>query len=105
MGLNRGMTKKLLIVVAVSACTTSDRTTSLESLERTYGQTHVEILAKSQLNVALHVDAAEGCPLLGEDVSATFDGMQMFVARGGYDLDSTGCYPIAFWFAPLPADS
>ena len=100
------MTKKLLIVVVLGACTQQQNTTSLSELRTAYGDTHLEVVAKSQqVNIVLHVDAADGaCPLLRDEVSATFDGQAMNVARGGYDLDSTGCYPIAFYISTLPMD-
>lgn len=100
------MTKKLLIVVVLGACTQQQNTTSLAELRNAYGDTNLEVVAKSgQVNIVLHVDAQDGaCPLLRDDVAATFDGNAMTVARGGYDLDSTGCYPIAFFISTLPMD-
>jgi hypothetical protein len=40
--------------------------------------------------------------VLGDDLVATFNGEPMRVSRGGYDVTSRGCYPIAFWFDALP---
>jgi hypothetical protein len=105
-GSNRRMTKNaLIVVVLLAACTQEPTQTALSDLSSSYGATHVEVVAKSQLNIVLHVDAAPGeCPTLREETSATFDGAVMNVSRGGYDLDSTGCYPISFFISPLPMD-
>jgi hypothetical protein len=100
------MTKNLLIVVVLGACTQQQNTTSLSELRTTFGDTHLEVVARSeQVNIVLHVDGQSGdCPLLRDEVSATFDNTPMLVARGGYDLDATGCYPIAFSISTLPMD-
>ena len=100
------MTKTALLSVALGvlgACTSSDPSTPLAKLQTQYGDTRLEILAKDQLSVILHIDSSGGCATLGKDVTARFDGQPMNVVRGGYDLDSDGCYPIAFWISPLPA--
>jgi hypothetical protein len=98
------MTNKALVLVALGACSPSTPSTPLAELQSTYGATRLEIVAKDQLNVLLHIDdPAGGCVTLGEDVSARFDGQPLNVVRGGYDLDSSGCWPIAFWITPLPA--
>jgi hypothetical protein len=100
------MTKKLVIVVVLGACAQQQNTTSLADLRTAYGDTHLEVVAESQqVNIVLHVAAPDGsCPMLRDETSATFDGNQMGVARGGYDLDSSGCYPIAFFISTLPID-
>jgi hypothetical protein len=100
------MTKKLLIVAALGACTQQQNTTSLSELRTAYGDTHLEVVARSQqVNIVLHVNAEDGaCPQLREETAATFDNKAMHVARGGYDLDSSGCYPIAFYISTLPLD-
>jgi hypothetical protein len=95
--------RKLWLLAVLGACTTKDSSTSLAQLVDKYGATNVEIVATSgQVNIEMHVAEAAGCPQLSDDVSAQFDGQNMLVARGGYDTNSTGCYPIAFWFDSTP---
>jgi hypothetical protein len=85
-------------LVALGACAQQQATTPLARL----GTPNIEIVAKGQLNIELHVDEAGGCPLLGDDVHATFDGQPMMMSHGGYDETADGCYPIAFWFNAPP---
>jgi hypothetical protein len=95
--------RKLWLLVVLGACTTKDASTSLAQLADKYGATNVEIVATSgQVNIEMHVAETSGCPQLSDDVIAQFDGQNMLVARGGYDTNSTGCYPIAFWFDSTP---
>jgi hypothetical protein len=102
------MMKTLLLVISagslgsLGACTQDS--TPLSELHTMFGNTSLEIVAKEQINIELHVDTTRGCPVLGDDVVATFDGEPMAVARGGYDTDAHGCYPIAFWMTSFPAD-
>ncbi len=85
--------KKALIVVAVAACTSPDPGTPLSRLK----SSQIEIMAHGDVGVVLHVDNSDGsCTLLGDDVVARLDGQNMTVFRGGYDTDTTGCYPIGF---------
>ncbi|HEY0190837.1 MAG TPA: hypothetical protein VGC42_06910 [Kofleriaceae bacterium] len=88
-------------VAALGACST-DNSTSLNDLSKTFGETHVEIFANNQVNLLLHIDG-DGCATLGDDVVATYDGQPMAFSSGGYAEDSTGCYPIAFWVRDFPA--
>ncbi|HEX4418764.1 MAG TPA: hypothetical protein VH165_12725 [Kofleriaceae bacterium] len=100
------MVKTCLLVFgaagALAACS-QDNSTALKDLSTTYGDTTIEIVARSQVNVLLHVNG-DSCPTLSDDAVAMFDGQQMEVSRGGYAQDATGCYPIAFWFNKFPAD-
>ncbi|HUJ58209.1 MAG TPA: hypothetical protein VLX92_06945 [Kofleriaceae bacterium] len=91
------MTKLLILVAAVAACT-SEPTTPLARLD----SNQLQVVANGQLNIILHVDG-NGCPKLEDNVVATFDGMPMNVARGGYATNATGCFPIAFWFDTMPS--
>lgn len=93
------MTKLLLLSAALAACTQQEAPTALHEL----GSTTVEVVANGQVNIELKVESI-GCPLIGEDVVATFDGHPMHVARGGRDEVSDGCYPIAFWISPRDID-
>ena len=100
------MMKKLLLVISLgsfTACAQSS-STSLSELRTTFGDTKIEIVAREQVNIELHIDTSHGCPSLGDDVVARFDGEPMLVARGGYDTDTRGCYPIAFWIEQFPLD-
>jgi hypothetical protein len=98
------MTKLLLLVAALGACTQQQDPTPIDQLSTAYGNTTLEIVARGQLDVELHIAGPAGaCAVLGDDVVAKFDGVPMRVARGGYDTDSNGCYPIAFWVSPLPS--
>jgi hypothetical protein len=90
------------LLVVLGACTASSPSTPLSELRTTYGDTTLEVVAREQVNIQLHVAPTAGCPVLGDDVVATFNGERMRVARGGYDLTANGCYPIAFWFDALP---
>jgi hypothetical protein len=92
------MAKQLLVVALLGACAQQQSTTPLAKL----GTSNIEVVAKGQVNIELHVDETGGCPLLGDDVHALFDGQPMMMTRGGYDTDSSGCYPIAFWFNDPP---
>jgi hypothetical protein len=89
--------KILLATLALGACTMQQQEspTSLSQL----GDTTLELVALGQINVEMKVQSG-GCPTLGDDVAATFDGQPMNVTRGGYDEVSDGCYPIAFWLQP-----
>ena len=94
------MVKKLLPFVALGAlgaCVQQD-TTPLARL----GDSKMEIVGHGQINVLLHVNETTGCPRLGDDAVAKFDGQVMEVSRGGEADDATGCYPIAFWFNKPP---
>jgi hypothetical protein len=100
------MTKLALVfglgaVAALGACAQQQQTTSLAKL----APSNIEVVARGQVNIEMHVNETGGCPLLGDDVQATFDGQPMQVARGGYDTDSSGCWPIAFWFDKPPMNS
>ena len=94
------MAKQLIGIslAALGACAQQQATTPLSKL----GNPNVEIVAKGQINIELHVDEAGGCPVLGDDVSALFDGQPMLMTHGGYDENASGCYPIAFWFNAPP---
>lgn len=97
--------KTLLLLVSagsLGACTQTT-TTSLSELSSTFGDTTIEVVAKGQVNIEMHV-AGDGCPTLGDDVNATFNGAPMNIVRGGYDTDATGCYPIAFWISDFSPD-
>src|SRR6266850_3542934 len=97
------MRTHLLALLAVVGCTQSN-STPLADISKTYGDTTLEVITKGQINIELHVAPVTGdCPVLAEDATATFDGMPMNVARGGYATDSSGCWPIAFWFDNFPA--
>jgi hypothetical protein len=102
------MVKTLLFVLSVGsigalgACTQDS--TPLSELHTTFGNTTLEIVANTQVHMELHVDTTRGCPVLGDDVVATFDGEPMTVARGGYDTDARGCYPIAFSMTSFSPD-
>ncbi len=93
--------RKLLLVAALGACATPAKTTSLAEL----ASTQLEVVARGQINIELHVDETAGCPQLDERTLATFDNARMMVSRGGYDTNASGCYPIAFWFDQLPTDT
>src|SRR5512143_3655513 len=92
------MSKQIALIVALGACAQQQASTPLAKL----GTPSIEIVAKGQVNVELHVDETGGCPLLGDDVHALFDGQPMQMTHGGYDTNSSGCYPIAFWFNAPP---
>ena len=94
--------RKLWLLVVLGACTTKDASTSLAQLTDKYGGTNVESSRPGQVNIEMHVAETSGCPQLSDDVVAQFDGQNMLVARGGYDTNSTGYYPIAFWFDSTP---
>jgi hypothetical protein len=90
-------------LLAVLGACANEPTTSLAQLGEKYGAPNIEIVANTgQVNIEMHVAETSGCPQLADDVVATFDGQTMLVARGGYDTDSSGCYPIAFWFNSTP---
>ena len=92
------MTKTLLVVVAISAaCASQQPSTSLSKLNTA----RLGVVSNGSIAIELHVDG--DCPMLREDLFATFDGQPMNVARGGYATNATGCYPIGFWFDPMPA--
>src|SRR5262245_42551730 len=93
-----------LCLVLLAACTTQT-STPLRQLDSAYGATTIEVVVNGQFNIELHVDSTAGCPLLGDDVVARFDGVRMNVTPGGYDSTTNGCYPIAFWVTPVPATS
>ncbi len=92
------MAKRIFLVVALGACTSSSNTTPLSALPNS----QLEIVTNGKLNIELHVDETAGCPTLGDDAVATFDGQPMLMSRGGYDTNASGCYPIAFWFNDVP---
>ncbi|HET9619943.1 MAG TPA: hypothetical protein VFP84_01160 [Kofleriaceae bacterium] len=94
------MVKTLCLAVplgalALGACAT-DNSTPLKDLNTTFGATTMEIVARGQVSLELHV-AGDGCPTLSDDLKATFNGHTMNVARGGSATDAFGCYPIAFF--------
>jgi hypothetical protein len=94
---------KIWLLAVLGACTANAPTTSLAELNAKFGAPHIEVVASvDQVNIELHVTETTGCPTLADNVVATFDGQPMDVARGGYDLDGSGCYPIAFWFNSAP---
>lgn len=95
------MSKKALLLAVLGACAQQQSGTPLAQL----GSPTIEVVAKAQLNIELHVDTTNGCPTLGDDVQALFDGQPMQMTHGGYDVDSSGCYPIAFWFNAPPTAS
>ena len=92
---------RLCSFLVLGACA-AEPSTPLDQLATTYGDTTIEVVARGQLNIELHVDTTYGCPLLGSDVNAWFNGVRMNVTPGGYDETNDGCYPIAFWITPLP---
>jgi hypothetical protein len=100
------MVKTLLLactlgsLVSVAACST-DNSSQLADLSTQYGATTMEIMAHDQISVVLHV-AGDACPTLADNVHATFNGQEMNVDRGGRAIDSSGCYPISFWFENDP---
>ena len=99
--------KRLLVLVALAACTSSPSPTPLAQLHSAYGNTTLELVAKGELDILLRVsklDSAD-CPTLAEDVTAQFDGEAMRVYRGGADTVAGGCYPIAFQFDNMPMSS
>lgn len=102
------MMKALLFTAAAAlvGCAAQPTTTPLSDLKSKFGDTHVEVVANGQLAILLHVAHANesNCPLLGDDVVATFDGQRMGVSNG-YAIDASGCYPIAFTFELMPASS
>jgi hypothetical protein len=89
---------KALLLAILGACAQQQSGTPLAQL----GSPTIEVVSKAQLNVELHFDTSGGCPTLGDDVVALFDGQPMQMTHGGYDVDASGCYPIAFWFNDLP---
>ena len=93
------MSKQALLLVVLGACAQQQSGTPLAKL----GSPTIEVVAKAQLNIEMHVDTSNGCPQLGDDVVALFDGQPMQMTHGGYDVDSSGCYPIAFWFNETPS--
>jgi hypothetical protein len=98
--------KKLWLLAVLGACTTQDPSTSLADLNTKYGPAHIEVVANTnQVNIELHVTETSGCPTLSDNLVATYDGQAMNVARGGYDTNASGCYPIAFWFNSVPMDA
>jgi hypothetical protein len=96
------MGKHLVGLVALAVGCAQPKTTPLSDLAKDFGPTRMEIVAKAQLGITLHVDSTQGCPELADDATALFDGQTMNVARGGYDTNAKGCYPIGFWFDPVP---
>jgi hypothetical protein len=97
------MIRAASLLVVLGACTTSEPSTPLSELRPMYGDTTLEVVARGQINIQLYVAPTAGCPVLGDDVVATFNGERMRVSRGGYDVTANGCYPIAFWFDVLPS--
>lgn len=97
------MRKLWLLAAVLGACTSKDASTPLAQLADKYGATTIEIVANSgQVNIEMHVAETSSCPQLPDDLTAQFDGQNMQVARGGYDTNATGCFPIAFWFDSTP---
>ncbi len=94
------MTKLALVLGlgALGACASDQASTPLAKL----GTSQIEVVSKGQVNIEMHVDGTGGCPVLGDDVGATFDGQPMMMTHGGYDTNASGCYPIAFWFDAMP---
>jgi len=95
---------KTLVLAAgvLVGCASQQTSTSLADLQKHYGDVSLEVVAQGDLSIEMHVTSQDDCPLIGQDVVATFDGQNMKVLRGGPDTDASGCYPIAFWFDPLP---
>jgi len=87
-------------LAALGACST-DNSTPLSELSKTFGETHIEIVADHQVNILLHI-AGDGCATLSDDVVATYGGLPMQMSNGGYAEDASGCYPIAFWIKDFP---
>jgi len=97
------MRTHLLALVVLVGCTQSQKSTPLADLSSAYGDVRLEVVARGQVNIELHVASQNGdCPRLADDAAATFDGMPMQVARGGTAQQSDACYPIAFWFDNFP---
>jgi hypothetical protein len=93
---NFGLTmKNLLLLVSVLGACAQDQSTPLHKL----GDTTLELVSYGSVNAELKILGA-GCPLLGDDVTATFDGLPMNISRGGYAETADGCYPIAFSISP-----
>ena len=93
---NFGLTmKNLLLLVSVLGACAQDQSTPLHKL----GETTLELVSYGSVNAELKI-VGTGCPVIGDDVTATFDGVPMNVTRGGYDTTADGCYPIAFWISP-----
>lgn len=90
------MTKLLLLAAFLGACADQQSSTALHAL----GDATLELVSfGGQVNVELKTKGT-GCPLLAEDVHATFDGIPMEVSRGGFAETADGCYPIAFSILP-----
>ncbi|HSD90741.1 MAG TPA: hypothetical protein VLB44_24620, partial [Kofleriaceae bacterium] len=96
------MTRFASILIVLGACAAPPPSTPLAELRTAYGDTTIEVVARDQINIELFVAPTAECPVLGDDVVAMFNGEPMRVSRGGYDVTSRGCYPIAFWFDALP---
>jgi hypothetical protein len=93
------MAKRILLVAVLGACTSSStQSTPLAA----FPNSQLEIVTNGKINIEMHVDETGGCPTLGDDVTATFDGQPMLMSHGGYDTNASGCYPIAFWFNDAP---
>jgi hypothetical protein len=94
------MTKLLLLAATLGACAAQQPSTPLHQL----GDSTLELVSfGGQVSVELKVKGT-GCPMLAEEVSATFDGVPMDVSRGGYAETSDGCYPIGFTISPSRLD-
>lgn len=92
-----------LLSAALVGCAQPQPTTSLAQIAPTFGAPTVEIVANGQVNVLLNIPTKSGdCPVMSEQLTATYDGAPMRVSRGGYDTTSNSCYPIAFWFDAPP---
>jgi len=96
------MKRILLAAGLLAGCTSQQTSTPLSDLTKNFGPTSLEVVANGQLSILLHVNETQACPLIGENVVATFDGANMHVTRGGYDTNASGCYPIAFSFDSMP---
>ncbi|HTR53126.1 MAG TPA: hypothetical protein VMJ10_20665 [Kofleriaceae bacterium] len=97
------MTRIFLAAGLLAGCASQQTATSLADLQKQYGDVSLEVVATGDLSIEMHVASPGACPLIGNDVAATFDGANMQVLRGGPDTDASGCYPIAFWFDVLPS--
>jgi len=91
------------MVASLGACTQSS-STPLAELNTTFGETQIEVVTREKFAIQLHVNTVSGCPTLGDDVRATFNGVEMEMSHGGYDTNASGCYPIAFWISRFPTD-
>ena len=92
-----------VVLLATGACA-QQAPTALSELQATYGNTNLEIVALNQISVEMKVQGL-GCPRIGDDVVAKFDGIAMDVSRGGESDTFDGCYPVGFSIAKMPVAS